>query len=247
MVAIFSVFLAMAYLLALPYTTYAVGDLSAQRLKQIIDSGKPIFLLNPLSKIEFNEAHIPGSINIPAEEILATKKLPKRKDTMIVTYCKGPKWVLYKQAAGLVANRLYSNVATFKGGLPAWKKAGYPLNTSLALPKYDVPGIDGGQFKALVGQACILDIRTPKLYGLGNIKGKFGPNVDTLSMEYKKKYLVKIPMSKLAKQYRKIPQDRPIVVMDFRGKQSLVASRFLMHQGFKDVVLLKGGISAVSD
>ncbi len=92
--------------------------------------------------------------------------------------------MLYKQAASLVANRLYSNVATFKGGLPEWKKAGYPLNTSLALPKTKVPGINSSEFKALVGKACILDIRTPKLYGVGNIKAKFGPNVDTLSREY---------------------------------------------------------------
>ncbi len=155
--------------------------------------------------------------------------------------------MLYKQAASLVANRLYSNVFTFKGGLPAWKKAGYPLDTSHALPKYDVLEIDGDQFKALVGKACIVDIRTPKLYGVGNIKAKFGPNVDSLSMAYRKKYLIKIPMSKLAKQYGNIPQDRAIVVMDFRGKQSLVASRFLIHKGFKDVFLLKGGISAVPD
>ncbi len=91
MVPIFIVFLAMANLLVLPHTANAVEDLSAQRLKQLLDSGKPIFLLNPLSEIEFNEAHIPGSSNIPAEEILTTKKLPQSKDALIVTYCKGPK------------------------------------------------------------------------------------------------------------------------------------------------------------
>jgi rhodanese-related sulfurtransferase len=91
MVPIFIVFLAMANLLVLPHTANAVDDISAQRLKQLLDSGKPLFLLNPLSEIEFNEAHIPGSTNIPAEEILTTKKLPERKDALIITYCKGPK------------------------------------------------------------------------------------------------------------------------------------------------------------
>ena len=66
-------------------------DYSAWQLKQLIDSGRPVFLLNPLSEIEFNEAHIPGSVNIPAEEILKSNKLPKDLDTLIVTYCKGPK------------------------------------------------------------------------------------------------------------------------------------------------------------
>jgi rhodanese-related sulfurtransferase len=156
--------------------------------------------------------------------------------------------VLYKQAAGLVANRRYTNVATFKGGLPAWRKAGYALDKSLAVPKHKVPEIDGNEFKKLVGTACIIDIRTPKLYGAGtSIKSKFGPNADNLTPEYKKKYFLKIPMSRLAKQYTKIPKDRRIVVFDYRGKQCLAAARFLIEKGFKDVSLVKGGISAVPD
>lgn len=78
-------------LLAQPSNVEAFDDYTAQELKQIIDSGRPIFLLNPLSQIEFNEGHIPGSVNIPAEEILSSAKLPKDKDMLIVTYCKGPK------------------------------------------------------------------------------------------------------------------------------------------------------------
>lgn len=69
----------------------AMDDYSAQQLKRLIDSGKPIFLLNPLSEIEFNEAHIPGSVNISAERIMKSEKLPKDKDMLIITYCKGPK------------------------------------------------------------------------------------------------------------------------------------------------------------
>jgi rhodanese-related sulfurtransferase len=91
MVATFSFILAIGYLLEPPCKAFAIEDLDALRLKKIIDSGQPIFLLNPLSEIEFNEAHIPGSINIPVEEISVSEKLPKHKDTLIVTYCKGPK------------------------------------------------------------------------------------------------------------------------------------------------------------
>ena len=69
----------------------ARGNFSAQQLKAKIDQGTPIFLLNPLSDIEFNEAHIPGSVNIPLHTIMKTDKLPKDKDELIVTYCKGPK------------------------------------------------------------------------------------------------------------------------------------------------------------
>ncbi|MGD9007207.1 MAG: rhodanese-like domain-containing protein [Desulfobacteraceae bacterium] len=152
---------------------------------------------------------------------------------------------MYKEAAGLVANRRYSNVATFKGGLPEWKKAGFALNTSLALPKHKVAVIDGEQFKELVGEACFVDIRTPKLYG-GNIdtRSRFGPKAKFLTLEYRKKYFLKIPLSKLAKHYRKIPDDRKIIVFDYRGKQCKVAARFLIEKGYSDVCILKGGISA---
>lgn len=78
-------------LLALADAAVAFKDYTAVELKQLMDSGQQFFLLNPLSEIEFNEGHIPGSVNIPAEEIPKTKRLPKSKEMLIVIYCKGPK------------------------------------------------------------------------------------------------------------------------------------------------------------
>ncbi len=45
-------------------------DLSAQELKEVLDSVRKIFLINPLSDIEFNQGHIPGSVNIPLHTIM---------------------------------------------------------------------------------------------------------------------------------------------------------------------------------
>lgn len=88
---IFFVFLVLGNACLFSDEANAMRDLTAKELKRLIDSGKPLFLLNPLSELEFNEAHIKGSINIPIEQVYDTKELPKNKDTMIVTYCKGPK------------------------------------------------------------------------------------------------------------------------------------------------------------
>ncbi len=65
--------------------------LTAKDLKKEMESGKPVFLLNPLSDLEFNEKHIPGSVNIPIHTIADTTHLPDDKNTLIVTYCLGPK------------------------------------------------------------------------------------------------------------------------------------------------------------
>ena len=66
-------------------------DLTAKALKAKLDGGKNFLLINPLSDIEFNEGHIPGSVNIPLQQIATTDKLPPDKDIFIVTYCLGPK------------------------------------------------------------------------------------------------------------------------------------------------------------
>lgn len=65
--------------------------ITSKALKAKLDAGEKILLLNPLSDIEFNEGHIPGSVNIPIQEIATTDKLPQDKDTLIIPYCLGPK------------------------------------------------------------------------------------------------------------------------------------------------------------
>lgn len=155
--------------------------------------------------------------------------------------------MLYKQAARLVANRRYNNVRTFKGGLPAWKKAGYRLETGLSLPKYKIPQIDSSSFKQSVGEDCIVDIRSPKLYGQGLLTRKLGSKVQTLPRDYLKKYFHKIPLAKLSEQYKRIPHDRTVVVMDYRGKQAMAAAKFLKHKGYEEVRIVKGGLSGVEN
>ena len=66
-------------------------DLDAQALKSKLDGGEQLVLINPLSDIEFNQAHIPGSVNIPVHKVAGSDLLPADKATPIVTYCLGPK------------------------------------------------------------------------------------------------------------------------------------------------------------
>ena len=66
-------------------------EITAEKLKSKMDAGEKLLLINPLSDIEFNTEHIPGSVNIPLQNILITERLPKNRDQLIVTYCLGPK------------------------------------------------------------------------------------------------------------------------------------------------------------
>jgi rhodanese-related sulfurtransferase len=91
------IFLGLAAAMAFCFVSTGAGwagkfpVITAKALKAKMDGGEKVFLLNPLSDIEFNEQHVPGSVNIPLNEIKTTDKLPKNKNTLIVTYCLGPK------------------------------------------------------------------------------------------------------------------------------------------------------------
>jgi hypothetical protein len=87
-----SVFLGvLTLLLGTPSFASDFPDYSAQQLKAMMDRGDRIFLLCPLADIVFNEKNIPRSVNIPLKEIMKTTKMPKDKNTQIITYCLGPK------------------------------------------------------------------------------------------------------------------------------------------------------------
>ena len=85
-------FVAIGLILFLPLNCLgAWPDMTAQQLKSLMDSGQEVFLLNSLSDLEFNEAHIPDSVNVPLHTIMRSKELPENKDALIVSYCLSKK------------------------------------------------------------------------------------------------------------------------------------------------------------
>lgn len=134
---------------------------------------------------------------------------------------------MYKRAASLVAEQGFTNVMTFKGGIPAWIKAGFSLDKTSALEKVRIPTVKPEALKQRLGSVQIVDIRTKKLLKMGWI------NESLL-----------ISMGKLSKDYVQISKDKPIVVVDHAGKQVLTACRFLKSKGYEDVSRLQGGLMA---
>jgi rhodanese-related sulfurtransferase len=62
--------------------------LSTKELKAKLDRKENVTVIETLAAERFREAHIPGALNIPPEQIkeLAPQLLP-RKNAEIVTYC----------------------------------------------------------------------------------------------------------------------------------------------------------------
>lgn len=212
-------------LTAAPASSKDFPEISAEQLKAKIDAGEKLMLLNALSDIEFNDKHIPGSINIPLQEIMITRKLPKEKNQLVVTYCLGRKWMVSVDAAGLVAKRGYTHIMVFRDGLPAWIKAGYPVNSPKPLKQCNVPMIEPGQLKKSLNDYIVVDIR-PK----GDYKHGYLPESRAMPLAY---------LSTLSVE---LPKDGNLVVVDHKGTQCKTAAQWLKDNGFSNVCWLKGGL-----
>ncbi len=67
-----------------------IGNVKAERLKQMIDRREAFTLVDNRTEYEFREGHIPGSINIPAHRFDAIGTLlPSDKRTHLIFYCRG--------------------------------------------------------------------------------------------------------------------------------------------------------------
>ena len=90
------------------------------------------FLIDARDPYEYEEGHLPGSINLPYETAISDPALLESLDTggrPIIAYCGGGDCeVSYSLAVELVAFG-YERVAVYVGGFPEWQENGLPVTT----------------------------------------------------------------------------------------------------------------------
>lgn len=105
--------------------------LEADQVHKKLQSDSDTVVINTLAKDSFLAKHIPGSINIPAEEIenRAEQVLPD-KNQQIIVYCASPDCPASPKAAESLTEMGYSNVYDFEAGLTGWLNANYTISRS---------------------------------------------------------------------------------------------------------------------
>jgi rhodanese-related sulfurtransferase len=95
-------------------------------LKERLDWGEPaLTIIDVRDRAEFNESHITGAISIPAEALVskAARCFEITRDLYIYSNTD--------DESGAVAEQLrragFSQVAIVRGGVAAWKAAGFPV------------------------------------------------------------------------------------------------------------------------
>ena len=99
-------------------------------LQAKLEAGEALTLIEALGPVYYEDAHLPGAINIPHEQVdeLAPSLLPD-KDAQLVVYCAdGP-----CRNSGFAARRLeqlgYTNVRDYHEGKAEWIAAGLPTES----------------------------------------------------------------------------------------------------------------------
>ena len=81
---------------------------------------------------EFNELHVPKSLNIPPDRVsagVAEKVAGLAKDKEIVVYCGQVSCDLALKVAEKLQALGFTRVTAYIGGFRAWDEAGYPADT----------------------------------------------------------------------------------------------------------------------
>lgn len=111
-----------------------VGETSPKALKRMISREEPIVVLDIREKEQRSEGNIyadetyeitRGNLEFEIENKV------KSKNTVIITYCRsGGRGILATQTLRKMG---YKNASNLEGGLKAWGKAGYPIDSGLGV------------------------------------------------------------------------------------------------------------------
>jgi rhodanese-related sulfurtransferase len=107
--------------------TETLTTLTADELKDALEGPHPPVLINTLPRTAHEARHIPGSINVPVDDIEQVEALVPNKDDAIVVYCANADCEASPKAARRLEEMGYTNVVDFEDGYAGWRRAGHEL------------------------------------------------------------------------------------------------------------------------
>lgn len=103
------------------------NEISRDELSRLVQSSSPPVLLEALGAAYFADAHLPGAVNMPPDQVdvLAPSLIPDQ-GVPVVVYCSGT-----CQNSEIAAQRLealgYTDVRVYLGGKEDWVEHGLPV------------------------------------------------------------------------------------------------------------------------
>lgn len=105
-----------------------VDSLAADRVKQLVDAGEKIVLIDMRPAKEYQQSRLPGARSLPLAE-LANRFGEVPKSGRVVLYCDCKPAEVADRAVFL-EYRGYRNIFIMPEGYEGWVKRGYPTDTN---------------------------------------------------------------------------------------------------------------------
>ena len=116
---------------------YASPGLNANEGINILDEkttvnlwqNKDALFVNALPAEMYEQEHIPGSVNIPANNPVTyfNKLGDVDKNRKVITYCANEKCKASTTIAMFLKSKGFTDVNEYKGGMKGWKAGNYPV------------------------------------------------------------------------------------------------------------------------
>ena len=204
--------------------------IDAPTLRAMMASDKDLLVFNTMSEIECLDHRIPGTKCLACEEIEKNVTLlPADKNRDLVFYCESAQCYRSCRGAGAAVKAGYTQVHVLDRGMPAWKQAGYSMETVERIPRGSIPSVRAADLSRMIAERkdlLLVDLRSESSYREGHIEGA-----------------VNFPLYRLSRNYAEIPMDRTLVLLDDRGFRTFLAGSYLEMKGYK-VMRLFGGMQA---
>jgi rhodanese-related sulfurtransferase len=113
-----------------------VREISPQEVKNALDGGEDLLVLDVREPNEYAQGHLPGAVNVPRGllELKADSESPSadpavagKREGRVVTYCLKAPGARSLFAADTLAQMGFTNVAAMTAGVNGWSEAGLPL------------------------------------------------------------------------------------------------------------------------
>jgi rhodanese-related sulfurtransferase len=105
-----------------------VDNLAADRVKQLMDAGEKLVLIDMRPAKEYQQRRLPGARSLPLAE-LANRFAEVPKSGRVVLYCDCKPYDVADRAVFL-EYRGYRNIFIMPEGYQGWIKRGYPTETT---------------------------------------------------------------------------------------------------------------------
>lgn len=200
------------------------NEIKTEELKQLMNDKKKFFLLDARTKEEYEEAHIIQAENIPINKWNSYKKnLPRKKRTLIITYCNGVQCGKSIKAANMLKEMGYKKIKIYREGFPVWEEFGFELvKGSDYGKKIETNKITSDELKSLIDKESkdiiIVDVRDEKEFSEGHIPSS-----------------INIPVEDFAKRSDEVSKKKKVIVYCNSGSRSYLAYKKLVNMAYKDI------------